>query len=77
LLRIKPQVAFLSYPHQSTLATIQFGSPSGFLLGGTSVTDGLAVGDLDGDALPEIVVSEFLSPTEDFYSKEFEVHQGH
>jgi len=50
-------------PNQSTLATIQFGSPSGFLLGGTSVTDGLAVGDLDGDALPEIVVSEFLSPT--------------
>ncbi|HEV8512031.1 MAG TPA: FG-GAP-like repeat-containing protein [Cyclobacteriaceae bacterium] len=50
-------------PNTSTLATIQFGTASGFLLGGASVTDGLAVGDLDGDGLPEIVVSEFLSPT--------------
>lgn len=50
-------------PNTSTLATIQFGTATGFLLGGTSVTDGLAVGDLDGDALPEIVVTEFLSPT--------------
>jgi gliding motility-associated-like protein len=49
--------------NQSTLANIQFGVPIGFLLGGTSVTDGLAVGDLDGDALPEIGVCEFLSPT--------------
>src|SRR6478609_7096185 len=50
-------------PNTSTITTIQFGSPSGILLGGTAVTDGLAVGDLDGDALPEIIVSEFLSPT--------------
>ncbi len=49
--------------NQSTLATIQFAAPLGIPLGGTSVTDGLAVGDLDGDALPEIGVSEFLSPT--------------
>ncbi len=49
--------------NQSSLATIQFGTPVGISLGGTSVTDGLAVGDLDGDALPEIAVCEFLSPS--------------
>jgi len=49
--------------NQSTLATIQFGVPIGIALNGTSVTDGLVVGDLNGDARPEIAVSEFLSPT--------------
>ncbi len=49
-------------PNQSTLASIQFGASVGLPLGGTSVTDGLAVDDLDGDALPDIAVSEFLSP---------------
>jgi len=49
--------------NQSSLGSIVFGAPVGIALGGTVVTDGLAVGDLDGDALPEIVVCEFLSPT--------------
>jgi len=49
-------------PNQSTLATIQFGSPVALTTQGTS-TDGLAVNDLDGDNFPEIVVCEFLTPT--------------
>ncbi len=48
--------------NQSSLGSIAFGAPVGISLGGTVVTDGLAVGDLDGDGLPEIVVCEFLSP---------------
>ncbi|MGC4023347.1 MAG: FG-GAP-like repeat-containing protein [Cyclobacteriaceae bacterium] len=49
-------------PNQSSLASISFGSPNitTFLTSGNSYTDGVDVGDFDGDMLPEIVVSEFL-----------------
>ncbi|NOS93415.1 MAG: PKD domain-containing protein [Cyclobacteriaceae bacterium] len=50
-------------PNQSTIASIQLGTPAAITVASTSVTDGLAIGDLDGDALPEVVTSEFLSPS--------------
>ncbi|MBS1681222.1 MAG: VCBS repeat-containing protein [Bacteroidetes bacterium] len=50
-------------PNQSTLSTIQFGVASAmtFLTSPGSYTDGIDVGDFNGDRLPEIVVSEFQS----------------
>lgn len=47
--------------NQSSLATIQFATPTGITLPGSSPIDGIAVGDLDGNQLPEIVVCEFLT----------------
>ncbi len=49
--------------NQSTTATIQMGTPVALSVTSTFITDGLAIGDLDGDALPEVVTSEFLSPS--------------
>ena len=51
--------AFL-LPNQSSLAVIQFGTPVTITTTGTG-TDGIAVGDLDDDGFPEIVVCEFLT----------------
>lgn len=46
----------------STLATIQFNStPINFSVTGAASTDGLAVKDINGDNLPEIIVSQFLT----------------
>jgi len=45
--------------NQSTLATIQFAAATGITLPSTVVMDGVALGDLDGDGLPEVAVGEF------------------
>ncbi len=50
-------------PNQSSIATIQMGTPAIVTVNSTSVTDGIAIDDLDGDALPEVITSEFLSPS--------------
>lgn len=55
-------------PNQSTTTNIQFSTPKGIALtAGTTSVDGIAVGDLDGDNLPEVVISEFLSPVGKMY----------
>ncbi|GHM98511.1 hypothetical protein WSM22_00010 [Cytophagales bacterium WSM2-2] len=53
---------FIVLPGQGTLASIQFGTPTIITTSGLS-TDGIAVGDFDGDSFPEIIVSEFLGQT--------------
>lgn len=50
-------------PNQSSIASIQMGTPAIVTVNSTSVTDGIAIDDLDGDALPEVITSEFLSPS--------------
>ena len=54
--------------NQSTPAAISF-SPTRITLpiGGAASTDGLAVEDLDGDGLPEIVTSQFLTQTSNLF----------
>jgi gliding motility-associated-like protein len=52
---------FFVVPNQSTVSSLSFDSPVAITLAGTSGTDGIAVGDLDGDQFPEIVIGEFLN----------------
>jgi len=53
---------FFMLPNQSSLSTIQFAAPIPITTSGLS-TDGIAVGDLDGDSFPEIVVVELHNQT--------------
>lgn len=52
----------LVFPNQSTLSAIQFGAAIVLTTQGVN-TDGIAVADLDGDNLPEVVVCEFNATT--------------
>jgi gliding motility-associated-like protein len=54
-----PRVFVVS--NQSSLASISFAAPQAVTIPGTTGTDGVATGDLDGDGFPDIVVSEFLN----------------
>lgn len=54
--------------NQSTPAAISFAaSPLTFTIPDAASTDALAVEDLDGDGLPDIVTSQFLTPTSNLY----------
>ncbi len=48
-------------PNTSTVASIQFGAAINISLPGSAGVDGLEVGDLNSDGLPDIVASEFLT----------------
>ncbi len=55
-------------PNQSTLGLIAFNPvPLIITIPGAASTDGLAVGDLNGDFRPEIVTSQFLTGTSNLY----------
>lgn len=47
--------------NQSTLAALSFAAPQFIAIPGATTTDGLDVGDLDGDHLPDIALSQFLT----------------
>lgn len=54
--------------NQSTPGAIAFAAtPLTFTVGGADSTDGLAVEDLDGDGLPEIVTSQFLTQASNIF----------
>ncbi|MEX2233149.1 MAG: FG-GAP-like repeat-containing protein [Cyclobacteriaceae bacterium] len=54
--------------NQSTTAAISFvATPITLNITGAASTDGLAVEDLDGDGLPEIVTSQFLTQTSNIF----------
>ncbi|HEX5169447.1 MAG TPA: FG-GAP-like repeat-containing protein [Cyclobacteriaceae bacterium] len=54
--------------NQSTTASVIFSaSPLNFTLTGATSTDGLAVEDINGDFLPEIVASQFLTATSNLF----------
>src|SRR5690606_18794679 len=54
--------------NQSTTAAISFSTTHITLnIPGAASTDGLAVNDLDGDNLPDIVTSQFLTPTSNLF----------
>ncbi len=55
-------------PNQSTLGLIAFNPiPLIVTIPGAASTDGLAVGDLNGDFRPEIVTSQFITGTSNLY----------
>lgn len=47
--------------NQSTLAAISFATPQFITVPGAATADGLDVGDLDGDNLPDVALSQFLT----------------
>ncbi len=54
--------------NQSTLGSISFSAtPILITISGAASTDALAVGDLNGDLIPEILVSQFLTGTSNLY----------
>ena len=54
--------------NQSTTAAITFAATQRtFTIPDAASTDGLAVGDMNGDGLPDIVTSQFLTPTSNLY----------
>lgn len=54
--------------NQSTPATITFSpTPLTVNITGAASTDGLAIDDLNGDRLPEIILSQFLTATSNIY----------
>ncbi|MFZ6011698.1 MAG: FG-GAP-like repeat-containing protein [Bacteroidota bacterium] len=54
--------------NQSSVAAIAFSpTPQSVTIAGAASTDGLAVDDLNGDNLPEIVTSQFLTATSNVY----------
>src|SRR5690242_5408634 len=48
-------------PNQSTLSSISFGAPDIIKITGAASSDGLAIEDLNGDKLPEIITTKFLT----------------
>jgi gliding motility-associated-like protein len=55
-------------PNQSTLASISFNpTPVLVTIPGAASTDGLAIGDLNGDLKPEIATSQFITGTSNVY----------
>lgn len=47
--------------NQSTLAAVSFAAPQFIAVPGAATADGLDVGDLDGDNLPDVALSQFLT----------------
>jgi gliding motility-associated-like protein len=48
-------------PNLSTVSSINFGTPSTIKITGAASSDGLAIEDLNGDHLPEIITTKFLT----------------
>ncbi len=57
----------LVIPNNSTLASLAFGSAVAVAIPGALSTDGIAVKDLDGDLLPEVIVNQFLSANSNIF----------
>jgi gliding motility-associated-like protein len=53
--------------NQSTLASISFAAPITISIPSATSTDGLDVSDLNGDGLPEIVTSQFLTASSNLF----------
>ena len=53
---------FFVIPNTSSLSTIQFGSAISVSLPGSAGVDGIDIGDLNSDGLPDIAITEFLTP---------------
>jgi gliding motility-associated-like protein len=54
-------------PNQSTVSSISFGTPVTFDIPGASSTDALEIKDLNGNGLPEILTSQFLTENSNIF----------
>ncbi len=57
----------LVIPNNSTTAALAFGTALAVPIPGALSTDGIAVKDLDGDLLPEVIVNQFLSANSNIF----------
>lgn len=53
--------------NQSTLAAISFAAPQFITVPGAATADGVDVGDLDGDKLPDVALSQFLTTSSNVF----------